>query len=189
MTCVSKISKDILNSCDNVPVAGYEKKAWAMNREDVTLTLDATTTNLVTGIALASGEQAYTVTSVKKEMNGGFDLAAADNAPDTYPHYWSFQPYERDAESIKNFDDMSDIMIVVEAKGSKTEGCFIILGAETGLYKTSASQRANDNLGLPTYEFGSMEGQGERYSRFVFWDSVSGTYAGSKAILVALETP
>ena len=186
MACTDKIAADILNSCDVLPVAGYEKIAWALNREDIdVITLDAGTTNLITDITMLGATVAYTVTAVKKEMNGGFDLVTADNMPDTFSHFWSFQPFERTAAAIANIDDMNDIVLIVELKGSKAEGCFIVLGAEMGLYKSSATQRQNDNNGLPTYEFGSMEGQGERYGRFVWWDT---NHATTLAKIVALET-
>ena len=187
MSCVTEIAKDILNSCDVKPVSGYEPKAWAINRGDISaMTLDATTTNLITAITLSTGvKQAYAVTAVKKEMNAGFDLATADNLPDSYPHYWSFQPFEKDAAAIKNIDDMNNIMIIVECKGSKTEGCFLAIGPETGLYKNAASHRGNDSP-IPSYEFGSLEGQGERYSRFVVWIT---DYATTKNMIEDLETP
>jgi hypothetical protein len=184
MACTDKIAADILNSCDVLPVAGYEKIAWAINREDIdVVTLDGTYTNLITAITKTA--VGYTVTAVKKEMNGGFDLVTSDNMPDTFSHFWSFQPFERDAAAIANIDDMNDIVLIVELKGSKVEGCFVVLGLEMGLYKTSASQRQNDNNGLPTYEFGSMEGQGERYGRFVYWIT---DYDTTKALIVGLET-
>ena len=186
MACTEKISTDILNSCAVNPVAGYEPIAWALNRVDIdVITLDGTYTNLITAITMVGATVAYNVTAVKKEMDGGFDLVVADNVPDTYAHFWSFQPFEKTAQAIANVDDMNDIVIIVELKGDKTEGCFQVLGAETGLYKVSATQRQNENNGLPTYVFGSMEGQGERYGRFVFWDT---DYATSLAAIVALET-
>lgn len=188
MACTDKIAKNITNSCDTIPVAGYEAKAWAINRSEIaTMTLDGTTTNLVTAIALDSGgKQAWTVESVKKEMNGGFDLVVQDNAPDTFQHFFAMQPFEKDAAAIANMDDMNDIVIVAELKGAKAEGKFVVLGAETGLYKSSATQRQNDNNGLPQYEMQSLEGQGERYSRFIIWDT---DYDTTLALLVALETP
>ena len=185
MACTEKIAKVITNSCDTIPVAGFEKKGWIINREDMTATLDGTKEALITAIAMAGATVAYPITAIKKENNGGFDLVSADNSPDTFQHYFSFQPFERDAESIQNMDQMNDLVIVCELKGSKTEGCFVVYGLETGLYKSSASQRVNDNLGLPTYEMKSLEGQGERFSRYVFWDT---DYATSLAALVALET-
>ncbi len=47
------------------------------------------------------------------------------------------------------------------------------------------SYRANDNHGIPTYEFATQEGQGEKYSRYVFWDA---DYDTTLAALVTLET-
>ena len=185
MACTKKIAYDILNSCETIPVAGFEKKGWILNREDMTATLDGTDEAKITAIAMAGATVAYTITAVKKENNGGFDLAVADNSPDTFLHYFSFQPFERDAQSIQNVDQMNDLVIICEQKGSKTEGCFVVYGLETGLYKKAASQRVNENLGLPTYELSSQEGQGERFSRYIFWDT---DYATTLAALVALET-
>ena len=186
MACTDKIAADILNSCAVNPVAGYEPIAWAINRVDIdVMTLDGTSTNLITAITMVGATVSYNVTAVKKEMDGGFDLAVADNIPDTFNHFWSFQPFQKTAAAIANIDDMNDIVIIAELKGDKTEGCFVVLGAELGLYKVSATQRQNANNGLPTYVFGSMEGQGERYSRFLFWDT---DYSTSLAAIVALET-
>ena len=186
MACTDKISADILNSCAVSPVAGFEPIAWALSRVDLdVVTLDGTYTNLVTAITMVGATVSYNVTAVKKEMDGGFDLVTSDVIADTYNHFWSFQPYEKTAQAIANVDDMTDIVIIAELRGDKTEGCFVILGLELGLIKVSATQRQNENNGLPTYVFGSMEGQGERYSRFVFWDT---NYATSLAAIVALET-
>jgi hypothetical protein len=186
MACTDAIAKAVLNDCTNIPVGGLEKTAWAMNRADHTFTMDVTVPNLVTAIANASGKQAYTVKTVKKDGNVGFDAVIQDNMSDTFLHYYAIQPFERDAAAIANIDSMQDIVMLVELKGQKTEGCFQIYGMETGLYKSSATKRANDNNGLPTYEFTTMEGQGERYSRYIFWDT---DYATTKAAAIALETP
>ena len=184
MSCSLKIAKDVLNSCDDIPRAGLEPVAWVINREDIdTVTYDSTVDNLVEAITLNSGTYAYQVTAVKKEGNAGFDLSVSDDTADTYLNYFSFKPYEADAESVKNIDDMQDIVVIAELKGSKTEGCFVIYGLENGLYKSSGTQRRLDNNGLPIYEFQTEEGQGERYSRFVFWDT---DYATSKTVLEAL---
>ena len=184
MPCIDKIASDILNSCDTIPRGGFETIAWAINREDIdTVTHDSTYDTLVEAITRESGTRSYTVTAVKKEMNAGFDLVTGDDIPDTYLNYFSFKPYEKTAEAITNLDSMNDLVIIAELKGSKTEGCFVIYGLEKGLYKNSGTQRQNDSNGLPIYEMQSMEGQGERYSRFIFWDT---DYAISKAAIIAL---
>lgn len=185
MACTTKITKAITNDCDNKPSAGLEVKAWAINRADASFTLDGTKKALVTAITMGGATVAYPVTAVKKEMNAGFDLVVSDNLPDCYKHYFSFQPYTRTAEDVQNLDNMTDIVIVAELKGHKTEGCFIVLGLETGLHKTAGSFRANDNSGVPTYEFATKDGEEEQYSRYVFWST---NYATSLAALVALES-
>jgi hypothetical protein len=185
MPCIDKIAADILNSCETIPRGGFETKAWAINREDIDeITHDVTYNTLVEAITKVEETKAYTVTAVKKEMNAGFDLATDDDIPDTYLNYFSFKPYEKDAAAITNLDSMNDLVIIAELKGLKTEGCFVIYGLEKGLFKNTGTQRQNDSHGLPIYEMQSQEGQGERYSRFVFWDT---DYDTSLAAIEYLE--
>lgn len=185
MACANKIAAAIANTCTNKPSAGLEVKAWAINRVDATFTMDATTETKCTAIVMAGLTVAYPITAVKKEMNAGSDGVIADNLPDCFKHYFSFQPYDRSASGVKAMDDMTDIVIVAELKGKKGEGSFVIFGLETGLHKTAMSFRANDNNGIPTYEFATRDGEEETHSRYVFWDTNHDT---SKAALVALET-
>lgn len=185
MACASKIAAAITNSCTNRPSGGLEPKMWAINRADATFTMDGTTETLCTAIAMSGATLAYPVTAVKKEANIGADAVIADNLPNAFKHYFSFQPYDRSAAGVKAMDDMTDIVIVAELKGKKAQGCFVIFGLETGLHPTGLSYRANDNNGIPTYEFATRDGEEESHSRYVFWST---DYATSLAALVALET-
>jgi len=184
MGCAAKVAKAITNSCTDVPSAGLELVAYIFDRLSATFTIGASA-NLVSAIALAGAEVAYKVTAVKKENNAGFDMVTGDNIPDLFTHMFSIQPYERSAAVIKALDEMDDFVAVVEIKAPKTEGKFVILGFNSGLHKKSASGRYNDNYGIPTYEFGTREGEGEVYSRYIFWNS---DYATSKGDLEALLT-
>jgi hypothetical protein len=184
MSCLSAITQAIANTCSNVPSAGLEVKGWIFNRDEFTITVDGSNAALITAITPLVAQTAFTITAVKKENNAGFDAVIADNLPDLYNHYSSIQPYERDSDAVKNIDEMDDVFIVWELKGPKTEGCFVILGLERGLHKSSGSGRFNDNNGIPTYEFTSRDGESEKYSRFIFWDT---DYATTLAALVALE--
>lgn len=184
MGCLSDITQVITNTCTNVPAAGLEIKGWILNRDDATFTPDGSNAALITAIANGT-DVAYPITAVKKENNAGFDAQIADNLPNLFSHYVSVQPYERDSDAVKNLDEMDDVVIIVELKGPKTEGCFVILGLERGLHLSSGSARFNDNNGIPTYEFASREGEYEKYSRYIFWDT---DYATTLAALVALET-
>jgi len=185
MSCLTPVTKAITNSCLNVPSVGLEVKGWIINRKDVTWTIDGATVVLLTAATMTGDTVAYPVTAIKKESNVGFDGVFADNLPDLYTHNYSFQPYSRIASHIAAMDSIDDIVLVVELKGPKTSGCFIVLGFETGLHLVSMSYKAKDNNGIPTYEFATREGEGEKYSRRVFWST---DYDTTKAALVELET-
>ena len=185
MACLDKIATDILNSCEDIPRSGFETVAWAINRKDIDVVTYGAYNTLVEAIILNFGMQAYNVKAVKKEMNGGFALEIIDLAPDTYLNYFSFKPYEKMPKAIANLDMMNDMVIIAEMKGEKEEGCFVIYGLEKGLHKSSGSLRQNDSHGLPIYEMQSQEGQGERYSRFVFWkDDYTTTKTAIEALLI-----
>ncbi len=185
MSCLTDIARVITNTCVNVPAAGLEIKSWIINRADVTWTIDGGNVVLITAATMAGVTVAYPVTAVKKEGNAGFDAIIADNLPDLFTHNFPFQPYARDAASILALDSIDDIVLVVELKGPKTTGVFQIFGFETGLHLVTMTYRAKDNNGIPTYEFATREGEGEKYSRRVFWDT---DYDTTLAALVALET-
>ena len=185
MGCLSGIAQAITNSCTNVPSAGLEVKGWIINRADVVWTIDGDNVVLLTALTMSGDTVVYPITAVKKEMNAGFDAVIADNLPDLFTHNISFQPYERKAANILALDSIDDIVVVLELKGPKTSGCFVVLGYETGMHLVSMSYKANDNNGIPTYEFATKEGQGEKYSRYIFWKT---DYDTTKAALVTEET-
>jgi len=193
MSCLTKIAAVITNTCTNVPAAGLRVKAWIFNRGDVVWTVGASAT-LITAGANASTKQAWTMTAVKHEMDAGADAVVADNLPGLFKHSVTIQPYERDEDSIKNIDNMDDIVVVLELEGGEkvadlyTQGKFIILGLGSGLHKEAATWKALDNHGIPTYTFATRDGEEEKYSRYVFWPATD-TYVAALAALVALETP
>lgn len=190
MSCLTKIAAAITNACTSIPAKGLCVKGWIINRGDITWTVDPSLI-LITSGANEVGKKAWTITAVKHEMNAGAEAVIADNLPGLFKHSVTIQPYERDDEAIKNIDDMDDVIIILELEGGAkvddlyTEGKFIILGFESGLHKVSATWKALDNHGIPTYEFATREGEEEKYSRYVFW---AATYALTVDALVALET-
>jgi len=191
MSCLTKIAAAIANTCTSIPGKGLCVKGWILNRADITWT-GGSGTPLVTAGANALTKQAWSITAVKHEMNAGAEAVLADNLPGLFIHRVTIQPYERDEDAIKNIDNMSDVVIILELEGGEkvadlyTEGKFILLGFGSGLHKVSATWKALDNHGIPTYEFATREGEEEKYSRYVFWIT---DYATTAAALLALETP
>lgn len=190
MSCLTTIAAEIINICTSIPAKGLCVKAWIFNRGDVTWT-GGSGTPLITAGVNAATKQGYVLTAVKHEMDAGAEAVIADNLPGLFIHTVTIQPYDRDEDSIKNIDNMDDIVIVLELEGGEkvadlyTEGKFILLGFGSGLHKVSATWKANDNHSIPTYEFATREGEEEKYSRYVFWST---DYATTKAALVTLES-
>lgn len=189
MGCILGISSDINNDCDLRPVAGLETTLTAFNREDIdTVTYDGTNSHLVTAITLKTTKQAYTITGFKRSSNSGHDLTVNEFAPDSYKHYISIQPWGIDADTVKQLDDLADLVIITENKNKSDagDGTFEIYGLETGLYKSSDTRRVNDNLGAGTIELTNQDGEDASVSRHVFYDT---DYATSALAVTALLTP
>ena len=190
MGCLDGISAAITNDCSKQPVRGLVREAYVFNRANLSFTPDVSNEVLITALANASGEQAYKVTAYRQDMDAGFDLVTAENLPEKYAHYWKIEPWDENADQIKNLDNLEDLVVVVEREGGQNkdsgDGAFQIYGLELGLWKSSATQRANDNDGAPVYEFTSREGQQEKHSKYIFFDT---DYATTKAALEALLTP
>ena len=189
MACVTGISKDITSDCSTQKGGSLEVKAWVFNRADYAnaFTFDNTNGNKITNIASVLAKKAYVLTGVKKLLNAGHDLVAADDRPDKYTHFFSFHQFELAAEDIKNVDQLNDIFVVVERKDKMNggDGTFVAYGCKNGLWKSADTRRANDINGARSIEMASLGGQEEEYSEFTVLKT---DYATTLSMLVGLET-
>jgi len=192
MGCLKGITATITNSCTSQPKMGLVSKAWILNRSDIeSFTADSTTPQKITAITMkAGGKQAWAVTAYRQDIDAGFDLVTSETLPEAYKHYFKLEPWDENSAQIANLDNMEDIVAIVERVGNNTkssgDGAFQIYGLKNGLFKSSASGRANTNNGVPTYEFTSRDGQEEDHSKYIFFDSA---YDTTLQALVSLETP
>jgi hypothetical protein len=184
MICTDGIVANVLSDCTTSRGGGLEVEAYIFNRLDITLTYNGTYPNKITGIAKVGGALGYKLKGVKRLLNSGYDIVQADDRPDKWAHYFSFQQFEIAAAKIVNVDAMDDVVIVVNRKDKTAtgEGTFVVLGAKNGLWKSSDTIRENDSNGARKLEYKSMAGQEEAYSEYTM--SISNTYA---ATLAALE--
>lgn len=190
MGCLAGLAASITNDCAKQPTAGLERKVWLINRADIaTITHDGVNNHLITAITLNTGKTAFVFTAYRKDVDAGFDEVVRENLPPAFTHYFKMEPWDQNSDQVEELDNMEDLVAIVEKKGDKTydsgDGYFQIYGLQNGLYKTSGTQRLQDNGGVPTYEFGTREGEEEPYSKHIFYDT---DYATSLAALVALES-
>ena len=186
--CNFGILADILNDCAQRPTAGAEAVAYAMNRNDIdSVTHDATNRHLVTAITMKAGTQAYKLEGFKKEIDAGADIVVTDTNPDKFNQYFKFEPWQVDAATVKALDNLSDLVIVVERKnkGLDGNGAFMILGLETGLYKSADASRLNSDSGKRIIEMTNQAEEESTVSNHVFFDTDLPT---SKAALETLLT-
>lgn len=187
MACITGIAKAITSDCTTSLSGGLEVEAWIFNRADLTITYDGSQDNLLTSLANVGAATGFKLTGIKKLLNAGHDIVIAEDRPDKYKHFFSFQGFEVLAEDITNLDDINDVIVFVESKDKNDtgEGVFIGYGVKKGLWKSADTQRANDNGAARMIEMTSMDGQEEPFSRYVLLDT---DYATTKALLESLLT-
>ena len=170
MQCTNEIFKNIESTCSNRTVAGIEQIVYLLNRDDIqTITYDGDDYNKVTGITLKTGKTAYTARGFKKNMTCGFERNISDDTVDTFTNSLTLTGYQFDAEGARNFDNMGNIVAIVDRKGTKAaDGSVIILGLENGLFVSADSWAAGDNNGARTITLSSLADAGESCSYYVY---------------------
>ena len=168
--CTNEIFKNISSTCSNRTVAGIEQIVYLMNRDDIqTITYDGDDYNKVTGITLKTGKLAYTAKGFKKNMTCGFERNISDDTVDTFTNSLTLTGYQFDAEGARNFDNMGNIVAIVDRKGTKAaDGSVILLGLENGLFVSADSWAAGDNNGARTITLSSLADAGESCSYYVY---------------------
>lgn len=188
--CSNEIFQNIESTCANRTVAGIEQTVYLINRDDIqTITYDADEYNKVTGITLKSGKKAYTAKGFKKNLTCGFERSVSDDTVDVFIDSLTMIGYQFDAKGARNFDNMGNIIAVVDRKGSKlADGSVIILGLENGLFVSSDSWASGDANGARQITLSSQADAGESCSYYVMSVSESGeeSYAATIAALEAL---
>ena len=184
--CAKGITKNIVSNCTTKPVGGLEVKAWIGNRLEITPTYDITNPSKITNLAVDSTKKLFSITGVKKLLNAGFDRVVAEDRPDYFTHFFSFQGFEFKAEDVENLDSISDVVVIVETKEKATnaDGTFRVYGLKYGLYPSTDTMRANDIDGARSLELTSLEGQAEPYSNYTLLKT---NYATTLALLESLE--
>lgn len=183
--CLDGIGQDILNVCEDAPTGGLEVNAWIFNRGELSGTVDPANKNLYTSLAVESTKKGYRMTGFKKNMDAGFDIVIADDAPDKYTHYFAFQAWLQDALATNGLDNLSDLVVVVEGlnKMNYGDGAFVMFGFKNGMYKSTDTRRFNNLNGARPIELTSLAGQEEPISQAIVFDTDEAT---TRAMLDAL---
>lgn len=186
MACNDNIFSDIKATCAEDIVSGIESKAYMISRGDLSFTKDGTTPTKITLLDVAIGKKAWAVTGVKMGLNYRSELVVKPDSPDRYKHTFICKSKQIASADVLAIDKINDIVIVVERKHKAAgtgDGTFVILGLESGLWKTVSTREPNVNDGDRLLEFASMDEALELNSEYLY---VNTSYATEKAALEAL---
>lgn len=192
-TCENKLFKNITSTCETKISAGVEQKIYLLNRTDIdTITYDSENPNKVTNITLKSGKNAYVAQGFKRNMTCGFERVVSDDNLDSWTDTLNLTAFEFDSESARNLNEMSDVVAIVDRKGTKQDdGSILILGLENGLFCSADTWAAFENNGSRQLTFSSMADSGESQPYYNYAvqtgspaaDSYSATISALEAML------
>lgn len=189
-TCENKLFKNITSTCETRIVAGIEQKIYLLNRTDIdTITYDSENPNKVTNLTLKSGKNAYVAQGFKRNMTCGFERVVSDDNLDTWNDTLNLTGFEFDSESARNLNEMSDVVAIVDRKGTKQDdGSILILGLESGLFCSADTWAAFENNGSRQLTFSSLGESNESQPYYVFAVQTGSPAADSySASIAALE--
>lgn len=151
MSC-NLLTADIVNGC--APVTGLVAKIWVYPYATTRVWMDD---NVVHVIGSSAQLNPAVYEAFKSAFNAGSDEVQFDAADNQYTHYISGV---MNLIASSEIDKLDGIIVVALTN----EGKYQVYGAKHGLWKSSQTKRANDNLSLVTFEFASREQMGEPYS-------------------------
>lgn len=168
--CESKIFQNIESNCANRTSAGIEQKVYIINRSDIQNVVIASDEdyNKITDFQLKDDAVAYTATGFKRNLSAGFTRSVSEDTVDTFIDSLTLTGYQFDSASARNFDNIGDVVAIIERKGTKEgDGSFIALGWENGLYVSDDSWTSGDNNGARTITLSNLDDAGESCSYYV----------------------
>lgn len=197
--CSNKIFQNIESTCEHRTVAGIEQTIYLFNRSELTnISYDPEndgSINKVWSFDVESGKTGFKAVGFKKNMTASFERNVSDDTVDTFTDSITLTGYDFSSSSARNFDQMGDLVAIIDRKGTKEQdGSLIILGLENGLFVSADSWASGDNNGARTITLSSLSDAGESMSYYVFNYYVENggdareeqTYEEAKAFLESL---
>lgn len=175
MSCKGKIIKNIINDCTAFVGGGIEQDyVYLINRKDMTVAMNSTNDVVIDDITIDSEASVYKLVGAGQNIVVGADRVVGTDLPDLYTHFLSFKGFEWDSASIRNIDQMSDLVAVVVRKSPTiTDGKIEVYGLQGGLYVSSDTFRSNTDNMTRSIEMTSMEGAQEVHSVYVYMQATT----------------
>lgn len=190
-TICGEIADDILLDCDNKPVGGVQPLMWVIPIDiwnGATITYDETNPLIIRTVTLPVGKKAFQFEVYKRGHKPKFEAQDTDYGVN-YKHSiaTNIPVYNDDVKAqIQGITNGYNVFIVENVQ--KTGVPFEVYGGTNGLRMPDLVRDLAANEGVITGTFTNDADMNEPLPPYTF-KAAAGTYAATKALIVALTTP
>lgn len=190
MALCGTISRNLLADKCNPPIEGIEQTMYIYNREDIaSYTLDATNSQIITGITMKTGKLGYMIQGLNSAIGGRWELVKQTYA-NRYDHIVGGVVFERGSAAKLELQGLANgnFVVVLENKHKSGDAAFEIFGKDIGLESRTITGNAADaeTAGGYPFELGSPEANKEPHTPATLFLT---SYAATRTMLEATITP
>jgi len=160
MSCIKKISADLLFDCANPPSQGIETNALIVNSEDIDRTASTVDTDGKINVVLKEETEGFLIQGIKQINSFNYELEVNDDSLNKVIHryvgrIYNLTPTAKD--QINAFIDGANVVVIVQnkAKGIDNLDAFEVLGYENGLEISEGTKNSQENDGAFTLTLAS----------------------------------
>ena len=182
--CNSKLSKDILLDCADLPKQGVQNSGVAVliNFEDIDRTSTTSSGATITDLVLESGTTGFKLDYYKQLAQGAGAYTPNAETIDGFSHSGILILPTQAAESAERSAELKDGLYVVVLK-TKYEGvdqkdAYKVFGFENGMALTELTTNTNENSGSILFTLTTEENAYETYPFNTFYET---SFSASKA--------
>lgn len=183
MSCETRISKDILFECSDMPIAGLSgSRAVLINFEDINKAQSTEDGAIITQLTLNEGSTGYRVEWYKKLGHVESEFSKSDDQIDGFRHSFLSRLATSSAYNAERADELTqgNFVMVVETKFKGDEGkdAFKVYGWGSGMYLEEMTGSSAENGGSLLYTLQTDEEELEKYPyRVLLMDDYESTKA------------
>lgn len=179
MSCITKITQDILVDCN--ASQGIEVNAVLINSADIDRVASVVTGKSV-NINLKSGTTGYKIEGIKQINSYNSTVTVNDASLNKFTHSFLGRIYDLSATTRAEIDAIgsgSNLVVVIEKKykGTANASAFVVLGWQNGVEISEGVENSAENDGVFTFTLASNPLALEPKSPLIYFDT---DYATSK---------
>lgn len=183
MTCIKKITEDVLNDCLDTPKKGIDGgKAVMINVVDIDFAASTISGAMITDLVLKSGTTGYSLEWYKDLASSNSAFAPNTEDVDGFRHNFLGRLPTTTVEHAERANELKNgrFIVVYESKykGVDMDDAFKVKGWDVSIRLSEMTENTLENSGSILFTLATEEGDVEKYPYNVFLET---DYATSKA--------